>query len=49
MYLLDLLERYQEEVPVRTRIRDFALTVAALVLFVAWVVAWGFWMGVFPG
>lgn len=49
MYLPDLLERYREETPLRTRIRDFALTVAALVLFVVWVVAWSFWMGVFPG
>lgn len=45
MCLLNLLERYQEEVPLCTRIREFALTVAALVALVASAVLLVFWMG----
>jgi len=46
--LLDLLLRYQEEVPLRTRLRDFALTVAVLAVLVVLVAATGYWMGALP-
>jgi len=45
--LLDLLLRYQEEVPLCTRLRNFALLVIVLGLFVVGVVATGYWMGAF--
>ena len=48
MFLLDLLLRYQEEVPLRTRLRDFALMVTVLVVLVVLVAATGYWMGALP-
>lgn len=49
MFLLDLLLRYHEEVPLRTRMRDFAVLVVVLAIFVALVVATGYWTGALPG
>ena len=49
MFLLDLLLRYHEEVPLRTRMRDFAVLVVVLAVFVALVVATGYWIGALPG
>lgn len=49
MFLLDLLLRYHEEVPLRTRMRDFAVLVVVLTVFVALVVATGYWTGALPG
>ncbi len=46
--LLDLLLRYQEEVPLRARLRDFALLVAVLAVLVVLVAATGYWMGALP-
>ena len=48
MSLLDLLLRYQEKVPLRERIRDFAVMVAALAVLVILVAATGYWMGALP-
>ena len=49
MSLLDLLLRYHEEVPLRTRMRDFAVLVVVLAIFMALVVATGYWTGALPG
>jgi len=46
--LLDLLLRYQTEVPLRTRLRDFAVIVVVLAALVVLVVATGYWMGALP-
>lgn len=45
MSLLNLLERYHEEVPLRTRIRELALMIAMLAALVAVAVGLVFWMG----
>ena len=44
MSLLNLLERYHEEVPLRTRIRELALMIAMLAALVAVAVGLVFWM-----
>jgi len=48
MSLLDLLLQYQEEVPLRERMRDFAVLVVVLTAFVVSVIATGHWMGALP-
>lgn len=45
MSLLNLLERYHEEVPLRTRIQELALMIAMLVALEAIAVGLVFWMG----
>jgi hypothetical protein len=45
MYLLNLLERYHEEVPLRTRIRELALMIAMLAALLAVAVLLVSWMG----
>jgi len=49
MFLLDLLLRYHEEVPLRTRMRDVAVLIVVLTVVVVLVVATGYWMGALPG
>ncbi|MDX9956345.1 MAG: hypothetical protein RBT75_19770 [Anaerolineae bacterium] len=45
MFLLNLVERYHEEVPLRTRIRELALMIAMLAALLAVAVLLVFWMG----
>jgi len=48
MHLFELLLSYQQ-LPLRTRIRDFAVTVVVLTVFVVLVVATGYWTGALSG
>jgi len=46
--LLDLLLRYQEEVPLRTRLWHFGKLVGLLLALATWMVATGYWTGALP-
>ena len=48
MHLFELLLSYQQ-LPLRARMRDFAVLVVVLAVFVASVVATGYWTGALPG